>query len=154
MVLLMYWEDDSEAKRKARREEKLRIKKLGLPPEPERVDNGSVDRLLDVIDQQDKKLDQLNDLLAKQQELLHDLSKNINERPVTVEKIVTKEEKPVTETPKHRTIEDVDVKILDTEGIETVGETAGELTKGKNIISQIDKLKKLTRVKEDGDERI
>jgi|WetSurMetagenome_2_1015567.scaffolds.fasta_scaffold421852_2 hypothetical protein len=149
MVLLMYWENDSEEKRKARREEKLRLKKLGLPPEPPRVDNGSVDRLLGVIDQQDKKLDQLNDLLAKQQELLHSLSKDINQRSVVIER---SEVGPTKVEPKHKTIDDVDVKILDTEGIETVGETAGEITKGKNIISQIDKLKRLTRVKEDGDE--
>jgi hypothetical protein len=149
MVLLMYWEDDSEEKRKARREEKLRIKKLGLPPETQRVDNGSVDRLLGVIDQQDKKLDKLNDILVQQQELLHNLSKDINERSVVVEKSVVESDKV---QPKHKTIDDVDVKILDTEGIETVGETAGEVTKGKNIISQIDKLKRLTRVKEDGDE--
>ena len=95
MVLLMYWEEDNEAKRKLRREEKLRAKKFGQeppmeeasishePPAPavireivtertivESSNGESVEELKEIINKQDEKLDSLSSALLQQQELL------------------------------------------------------------------------------------
>jgi hypothetical protein len=157
MVLMMYWNEESENQRKVRREEKLRAKKLGfqeavITPEPESSSSGEgVEQLKVIISQQDKKLDLLSEALIKQQELLKEI---LNHKPqevvreiVRVEMLSTpKEVEPETPRPKFRRLEDVDVAVIDTSGIEAVGQ-AGEVIVGQDISSQVEKLKQLRRKK-------
>lgn len=155
MVLLMYWEDDSEEKRKLRREERLRAKKKGTevvdppveqaPPPPS--NDLSIDKILEVLSKQtalsmdqSNKIDELSKIIIEQQKVIQEIKEN-GPTVVKIEKDV--EEKQ--EKQKVTKLDDIDVNIIDTTGIETVGEASGEITKGSSIKDQLAKLKRLRK---------
>jgi hypothetical protein len=160
MVLLMYWENDNEDKRKARREEKLRAKKLGLPePEmiPAEITNDSSKEILEILSKQtaisldqSKKIDQLSQIILEQQKIIDKIS---DQRPEVVTREIIREvpegdkprEEEETSKKKFMKLDDIDVNVIDTSGIEAVGETVGTVTQGQNIKSQVEKLKKLRK---------
>jgi hypothetical protein len=163
MVLLMYWENDNEEKRKANREERLRAKKLGLP-EPQMISaeitNDSSKEILDILSKQtaisldqSKKIDQLSQIILEQQKIIDKISDQktevitreiIREVPATGETPTEKKEKEVKEK-KFKKLDDIDVNIIDTSGIEAVGEVTAQVTKGNSIKSQLDKLRQLKK---------
>jgi hypothetical protein len=151
MVLMMYWENESEEQRKLEREEKLRAKK-GLPPPPiELLPDANNQDLAGVIDKQAKlaedqnqKLDQLTRVIAKQQRMLQEIVNSNGHVTQHTDKKIEPEE----ETTKFTKLEDADINVVDTIGIEMVGE-AGSVTEGENILDRVAKLKKMKRDKGD-----
>ena len=155
MVLLMYWEDDSEEKRKMRREERLRAKKLGAeviepPVEQPSTPHGndlSVEKILELLSKQtalsldqSNKIEELSKVIIEQQRVILEIREN---GPVTVKQSEPEEIKK--KKLKVVKLDDIDVNIIDTTGIETVGEAGGEVTKGSSIKDQLAKLKRLKR---------
>ena len=154
MVLLMYW-DESEDRRKARREERLRSKKLGLP-EPAQVSGvataESSEKILEVLSKQtalfldqSKKIDDLSKIILEQQHIIEE----IREKDPAV--IVTDSNASVPRGPEGNEkkdafvkLEDIDVNVIDTSGIESAGE-AGVVSQGQNIMSQVEKLKRFRK---------
>jgi hypothetical protein len=156
MVLFMYWENDNEEKRKIRREERLRAKKLGLP-EPKQesivVADLSTEKILEVLSKQteisldqSKKIDQLSQIILEQQKVID----KINTQPEIVREVIR--EVPIGQEEERKKkgfikLEDIDVNVIDTSGIEAVGDTVGIVTQGQNITSQVEKLKMLKKHK-------
>jgi uncharacterized coiled-coil protein SlyX len=170
MALITYWEDDSEEKRKMRREEKLRAKKMGTEfieesPEPilQQSPDLSTEKILEVLSQQtalsldqSKKIDQLSQIILEQQKMIDKISDQkteviIREVPATGGTPTKKEEKEFKEK-KFKKLDDIDVNMIDTSGIEAVGETIGTVTQGQNITSQVEKLRMLKKQKK-GDKK-
>jgi len=156
----MYWEDNQDEQRKLQREEKLRQKK-GLPAvvKEEVVVKADIptDQILEVLNKQmemsadqSKKIDQLSQIILNQQKVIDKIGEQktvVIQGEVSQTGNVTKEIKP-----KITKLDDIDVNILDTEGIESVGEANTEVTKGSSIKSQLSKLKALSKNKETNDE--
>jgi hypothetical protein len=157
MVLLMYWENETEEKRKIRREERLRAKKLGLPEpqhdEPPSTSDASTEKILEILVKQTemsadqgKKIDQLSHIILEQQKLIDKIGEH-KDQGVTREIIreVSTGTKVVEDKQEEKftRLEDIDVNIIDTSGIETVGEVTGQVTKGDSIKNQLAKLKEL-----------
>ena len=166
----MYWEDDIESKRKLRREEKLRAKKFGQEPPMEEASishdspapavireiitertivessNGeSVEELKEIINKQDEKLDSLSSALLQQQELLKAILEKDNS--TTIIREVAHGEGETQGKAKFIKLDDIDVDVIDTSGIEAVGDAAGTVTTGQNITSQVEKLRMLKKLK-------
>jgi len=155
----MYWENDNEEKRKIRREERLRAKKLGLP-EPKQesivVADLSTEKILEVLSKQteisldqSKKIDQLSQIILEQQKVID----KINTQPEIVREVIREVpaelgDKQIEDKKKaFIKLEDIDVNVIDTSGIEAVGDTVGIVTQGQNITSQVEKLKMLKKHK-------
>jgi hypothetical protein len=165
MVLLMYWEDNGEEKRKARREEKLRAKKFGTPepsePDTQYLTDMSAEKILEVLSQQttisleqSKKIEQLSQVILEQQKTIDKIS---NQKTEIITREIVREvegDKQVEDSKKEKFVklDDIDVNVIDTSGIESVGEVVGTVTQGQNITSQVEKLKMLKRHKK-GDKR-
>jgi hypothetical protein len=153
----MYWENDNEEKRKVRREERLRAKKLGLPePQmiPAEIINDPSKEILEILSKQteisldqSKKIDQLSQIILEQQKVID----KMNAQPEVIREVIR--EVPVEPNgkeiePKKKDfikLEDIDVNVIDTSGIEAVGDAVGTVTQGQNITSQVEKLKKLRK---------
>lgn len=154
--MITYWEDDSEEKRKMRREEKLRAKKMGneekveSAPPPVSPDLPA-DKILELLSQQtalsldqSKKIDELSKVILEQQRVIQEIKE---QGPAVVVREVSEESGTPIKKEKEKIVklDDIDVKVIDTTGIETVGEVSGEVTKGTSIKSQLAKLKRLKR---------
>ena len=152
MVLLMYWEDDTEERRKILREEKLRAKKgFSSPVIPATIEASpgavsveipesipqDIAKQAQAVEDLNKKLDTLSKTLEQQQALLKSIATNGNQHPVIPEP---------EDTNGFIKLGDTDVKVIDTIGIETVGE-AGVVSEGESIMSRIAKLKKMKKDK-------
>jgi hypothetical protein len=145
MLTLMYWDEDdkNETERKRQRENELRQKK-GLPLREEKP------LPLPPITPNTEDLNKVLILLEKQIALsveqgrqLEELNRRVLEQKVV--EVVKKEAiRNVVPKKEFKRIDDIDVNVIDTSGIEVVGE-AGEIIKGDNITSQIEKLKRLKK---------
>lgn len=156
MVLLMYWENDNEDKRKARREEKLRAKKLGLPEPPVEkvpITDLSTEKILETLSQQtalaleqNKKIDQLSQIILEQQKAIDKINepKEVVTREI-IREVVVGEKAGEQKQEKFIKLDDIDVNVIDTSGIEAVGDAVGTVTQGQNITNQVEKLKTLIR---------
>jgi hypothetical protein len=149
---MLYWEEDHEAKRKKHREEKLRAKKFGnIGPTVEENENvvkeDSTEPEKPVVQgdssvsELKSKIDELSAVIMQQQALLKAI---LEKEPATVVREVTKD---LAIEPEFKKLDDVDVNILDTSGIESVGGQAGKTTEGANISDQLSKLRKLRKTK-------
>lgn len=165
MVLLMYWENDNEDKRKARREEKLRAKKLGLPEplvEKPPITDLSTEKILEALSQQtaialdqSKKIEQLSQVILEQQKTIDKINepKEVVTREIIREVVVgDKAEEELQKKEKFIKLDDIDVNVIDTEGIEAVGDNVGTVTTGQNITSQVEKLRMLKKHKKGDNE--
>ena len=159
MVLITYWEDDGEEKRKMRREEKLRAKKMGTEfveatvesttPAPSSEPNIPAEKILELLTQQtalsldqSKKIEELSKVILEQKRVIQEIKE---QGPPIKKDDVEVRTSPQPQKEKIIKLDDIDVNIIDTTGIETVGEAGGAVTKGTSIKSQLAKLKSLKK---------
>ena len=148
----MYW-GDSEEEKKKRLEEKLRQKKakrMGeVPPPPGPIPPPLPDNAEIIED------DATHDMLSSQQEEIRDLKHLIVQQNKVLQKILEKQDspryeiihKPTAEEIRRRetdpslpTLDELDVKVIKTDGFETQGE-AGQTKEGESVKDRAAKLR-------------
>jgi|WetSurMetagenome_2_1015567.scaffolds.fasta_scaffold878436_2 hypothetical protein len=150
MLIVMYWENDDDEKRKLQREEKLRQKK-GLPVKEDKttpVDKEHLDRVLSLLErqmqvtaEQSKQLNELNASLEDQKKILNIM---LTREPTMVREVLPENSREESDS----RWDHIDVPVLDADQIEDVGTgAAGEKSMGKDVSSKIAMLKKLKQDK-------
>jgi hypothetical protein len=151
----MYW-GDNEQQRKQRLEESLRLKKelrKGEKLKESRMEDAVIHvdntEALEELNKQSKKIDSqqseirdLKHLLVQQNKVLEKILENQSNKVEVVYKTeITPEVKTDTGLPK---LEEVDVKLIQTDGITSEG-TAGDVKKGVSVKDKVEMLKRLKK---------
>lgn len=155
VILAMYWEKDNESHKKQRVVEGQRQKKATRRGE----EKAGVENNQEVIVVESsitaEEIKKQNELIIKQQEDIKGLQKLL----VNLTKIVQNQTNETTiiyqNVPEETKTEDdfpilndLDVKIISTDGFETSGEVGEEKKEGSSILDKSDRLKKLMAKKE------
>lgn len=158
-MLAMYWGDD-EQKRKHRLEESLRLKKEGRRGELKREKENSMEDATishDLLSKED--IDKQTELINNQQSEIRDLKHLMVQQNKVLEKILENQSKkyevvyqsaPVQTVPERKpdvfvmpTLGEIDIKVINTEGIESEGEVGDTRTRGDSVKDRVARLKKL-----------
>ena len=152
MLAVMFWGDD-EQKQKTRVEEKLRKKKEARrgeksrqpAPTHETSDSGNAEELAhqtELINAQQGELLSLKHLLLQQGKVLQQILKKQGTPSERVIQYVEKETKGGGEEDLP-SLQEINVDVIHTEGIETTGEAGEEATKGQSVKDRASKLRAL-----------
>lgn len=156
----MYWNQDDEQKRKQRLEESLRLKKEARRGELKKEKENSMEEatiLYDGVSKED--IDKQTELINNQQSEIRDLKHLLVQQNKVLEKILENQSKkyevvyqsaPVQNVPEEKldgfvmpTLDEIDVKVINTEGIESEGEVGDMRTRGDSVKERVARLKKL-----------
>jgi hypothetical protein len=159
MPLAMYWNTDDEQKRKQRLEESLRLKKEARRgeclKEKENLTNDETNTTNNVSKQD---IDKQTELINNQQSEIRDLKHLMVQQNKVLEKILENQSKkyevvyqsaPVPEAPSRMpdfvmpTLGEIDIKVINTDGIESEGEVGDTRTRGDSVKERVARLKKL-----------
>jgi hypothetical protein len=151
MLAVMFWGDD-EQKQKTRVEEKLRKKKeerrgeRAKQPVPthEPSDSGNAEELAhqtELIGAQQRELVDLKHLLVQQGKVLQQILEKKETHTVESIRYVEKETREGGDDLP--SLQEINVDVIHTEGIETTGEAGEEATEGKSVKDRASKLRAL-----------
>lgn len=150
MLTIMYWGDDDERK-KQRVSDKLskkRAKRKGTLPDNAGVSDSEETRVQ--LEAQSQEIKGLQNLILKQAQLLEKILEKQDSRYEVVYKPSAEEirlQETVEDLPK---LQDLDINIIKTEGIETSGK-AGSMTQGQSVKDRASRLRELKKRSKNND---